>query len=113
MSAGLVAPKITVHRVRVPFSPTSRYFSIRWDVYLGGEPFAHIYSTGATFGSWHCQILDPAVWSGDFYGKAEARAWALEMARRKIDPSRGPIVSTKNQYGGEQAIKEGGEDAAD
>jgi hypothetical protein len=104
MTVATKAPKITVHRERVQYAPGSRHFTVVHVVHIGGEPFARMSSIGALTSSWRVHILDPEVWSGDFYGLADARAWALEMARRKLDPARGPIVSTKTQYQTEQRI---------
>ena len=96
--------KITVHRERVPYAPGSRHFTVRWHVHIGGERFATIASTGTMTSSWRVHLLNPEVWSGYHYGYPEARAWALEMARRKVAPSRGPVASTKDQYGYEQRV---------
>jgi hypothetical protein len=97
-------PKIAVHRERVPGAPGSRWYTVRHHVEIGGERFATITSLSGLPHSWRVQVHDPALWSGEFYGMPEARAWALEMARRKLDPSRGPIASVKTPYGGEQAL---------
>ena len=98
------APKIQVHRERIPVALGSKFYNVRWHVYIGDEPFARITSIGALTGSWRVFIEDPKVESGEFYGLAEARAWALEMAERKLDPARGPIVSTRTRYQTEQRI---------
>jgi hypothetical protein len=97
-------PKISVHRERVPFAPNSRFYKTNWHVHIGGERFATIYGDAGIPHSWRVHVLAPNLWSGDFYGLADARPWALEMARRKLDPSRGPIVSTRTQYGAEQRL---------
>lgn len=102
-------PKITVHRETAPITPESRFTFTRWRVRIGGADFATISSVGAAVGSWRCHILDPDVWSGDFYDKQSARAWALEMAQRKLDPSRGAIESVKDEYGSERRIGADGE----
>jgi hypothetical protein len=102
--------RISFHRERVPVLPGSRWTVVQHHVRVGGEDFARISSVSGLPQSWRVRVLEPDVWSGEFYGYPEARAWALEMARRKVDPSRGPIVSTKTPYGNEQPLtsEEGG-----
>lgn len=98
-------PKIAVHRERVRFAPGSRWYTVQHHVHVGGERFATITSLSGLAHSWRVQVYDPPLWSGEFYGMPEARAWALEMARRKVDPTRGPIVSTKTAYGSEEEAR--------
>jgi hypothetical protein len=97
------APKITTHRERQRIGDT-RYFQVVHVVRVGGAPFARITSIGTITSSWRVFIEDPKVQTGTFYGLADARAWALEMAQRKLDPTRGPIVSTLGQYGDEARV---------
>lgn len=96
-------PKITVHRSRQYVTPASRFYDVVWHISIDDDAFARIWSLA---GTWHCHLVDGSLYSGDFHSLADARAWGTEMARRRIDPTRGPLVSRKGPYGHELAIDE-------